>query len=336
MKWNNVFHVPCNNIGPHRLPGDPERLVHRLEGAVRTLGVDITVRRITRLPPDVVRAYLPNALMNLEDSIGDILSKARVSTQTKVGEAAGAAGLSVDAYHQFEESGRAPAGVRWGDLGAKLTLNGTRLKRQHDGWRPKPVDLSNWRELRVIPSSGDDLTVNCYFAWDEVTREAALFDTGFDAAAIIRLVEENQLQLKHLFITHSHGDHVAALAPLRERFPKARLHSGSRHAPVDQRNRANDFIMMGSLRITNRETPGHAGDGVTYIVGNWPEDGAHVAIVGDAVFAGSMGGAREFLDLARQKVREQIFSLPEETLICPGHGPLTTVGEEKENNPWFG
>ena len=74
----------------------------------------------------------------------------------------------------------------------------------------------------------------------------------------------------------------------------------------------------------------------TYIgVGNWPEDAAHVAIVGDAIFAGSIGTGFQSWDLAKQKVKEQIFSLPPDTLICPGHGPLTTVGEEKANNPFF-
>jgi glyoxylase-like metal-dependent hydrolase (beta-lactamase superfamily II) len=60
-----------------------------------------------------------------------------------------------------------------------------------------------------------------------------------------------------------------------------------------------------------------------------------VAIVGDAIFAGSMGGAASAGAMARQKIREQILSLPPDTLICPGHGPLTTVGEEKAGNPFF-
>ena len=89
------------------------------------------------------------------------------------------------------------------------------------------------------------------------------------------------------------------------------------------------------MRITYRETPGHADDGVTYIVGNWQEDAPHVAIVGDAIFAGSMGRGNPDWDLARQKVRAQILSLPPDTLLCPGHGPLTTVKEEKQNNPFF-
>src|SRR5206468_11547726 len=143
------------------------------------------------------------------------------------------------------------------------------------------------------------------------------------------------LQLKHLFITHTHADHIAALEPIRSRLPKVKLHSSAKNAPVDQRNRANDFIHLGSLRITNRDTPGHAEDGVTYVVGNWPEDAPSVAVVGDAIFAGSMGGAKQLADLAKQKIRDQIFSLPPDTLICPGHGPVTTVGEETARNPCF-
>jgi glyoxylase-like metal-dependent hydrolase (beta-lactamase superfamily II) len=179
------------------------------------------------------------------------------------------------------------------------------------------------------------MAVNCYLIWDEVSREAALFDTGWNAQPIVSMISENQLQLRHLFITHSHEDHVAALGALKEQFPKVRLHSSSRSAPVDQRNRANDFVHLGSLRITNRDTPGHAEDGTTYVIGNWSEDAPHVAIVGDAIFAGSMGGGIQSWEIARQKVREQILSLPLDTLLCPGHGPLTTVEEEKAHNPFF-
>ena len=166
-------------------------------------------------------------------------------------------------------------------------------------------------------------------------RDAALFDTGWEAEPILKAIAENQLMLKHLFITHTHEDHIAALGKIREVFPKVRLHSSSKSAPLDQRNRANDFIHLGSLRIMNRPTPGHAEDGTTYVVGTWPEDAPHVAIVGDAIFAGSIGRGNQSWDLARAKVREQIFSLPADTLICPGHGPLTSVAEEKVNNPFF-
>ena len=71
--------------------------------------------------------------------------------------------------------------------------------------------------------------------------------------------------------------------------------------------RPREIVHLGGLRVTYRETPGHAEDGVTYIIGNWQEDAPHVAIVGDAIFAGSIGRGNQSWDLARQKVREQIF-----------------------------
>ncbi len=236
---------------------------------------------------------------------------------------------------ELEDTGKTQARPNFAAVAEKLGLNPGKLETIARGWLPSAKDLGTWHELRVITTKAGGMAVNCYVVWDEVSREAALFDTGFDAGPIFDLLQAEQLQLKHLFITHSHEDHVAELDTVRGKWPKARLHVGSKTAPVDQRNRPNDFIHLGSLRITNRDTPGHAEDGTTYVIGNWPEDAPHVAIVGDAIFAGSMGRGNQSWDLAKQKVRDQIFSLPPDTLLCPGHGPLTTVAEEKANNPFF-
>lgn len=249
--------------------------------------------------------------------------------------AASAAGLTPAELSTFEETGRLAQKPNFTALAVLIGLKGVKLDRLANGWQPGEKDLSTWRELRQISTTQGGNTVHCYLIWDEVTREAALFDTGWEPSQIFRLVEENQLQLRHLFITHMHSDHVAGMEKIRDRFPQIRLHTDAKSAPPQHRNRRNDFIMLGSLRITNRDTPGHAEDGVTYIIGTWPEDAPHAAIVGDAIFAGSMGGAPQHGALAKQKVREQILSLPAETLLCPGHGPLTTVAEEKAHNPFF-
>lgn len=273
--------------------------------------------------------------MNLEDNIGDIIRKGRSATNAAAAAAAAAAGLSEAELTAIEESGQISKQPNWAALAKVTAQDPIKLQRIANGWKPSGIDISLWRELRQITTPGEGMTVNCYLIWDEVSREAALFDTGFDAAPIFQLIDENGLDLRHLFITHLHHDHVEALDPIRQKYPKIHLHVNSKTVPPQHRTRSNDFISLGSLRITNRETPGHADEGVTFVVGNWPEDAPHVAIVGDAIFAGSMGSGKEHWDLAKQKVREQIFSLPPETLICPGHGPVTTVAQEKENNPFF-
>jgi len=273
--------------------------------------------------------------MDLEDHLGDIVRKARAMSNVSADTAARAAGLAEAELGELEASGQLTPKANLAALAPLIGLDAVKLQGIAGGWRPAEKDLTGWRELRRITTTGEDITLNCYLVWDEVSREAALFDTGWTAQPILELIAENQLQLRHVFITHTHEDHVAALGAIREKFPKVRLHSSSKNAPVDQRNRANDFIHLGSLRIMNRPTPGHAEDGTTYVIGTWPEDAPHVAIVGDAIFAGSIGRGNQSWDLAKQKVREQIFTLPPETLICPGHGPLTTVAEERAHNPFF-
>ncbi|MGD0744848.1 MAG: MBL fold metallo-hydrolase [Verrucomicrobiota bacterium] len=273
--------------------------------------------------------------MNLEDHLGDIIRKACAMSNVLKPAAARAAGISEAELAALEESGQTAKRPDLAALARLAGLNPVKLEVIANGWLPAEKDLSAWRELRVFTTDGGGMTVNCYLVWDEVTRDAALFDTGFDAKPVLDCIAENQLVLRHVFITHSHYDHVEALPKIREAWPKVRLHSGSKNAPVDQRNKPSEIVHLGGLRVTHRETPGHAEDGVTYIVGNWQEDAPHVAIVGDAIFAGSIGRGNQSWDLAKQKVREQILSLPPETLICPGHGPLTTVAEEKEHNPFF-
>ena len=273
--------------------------------------------------------------MNLEDHLGDIIRKARKMNNVSTSAAATAAGISENELSTLEENGKLGGKINFNELGNLLGLNPQKLEAIANGWLPSPKDLSAWHEIRVFTTRGDEFAVNCYLVWDEVTRDAALFDTGLDAKPILDCIVAEQLQLRHIFITHSHWDHVEALPKIREAWPKVRIHSGSKSAPVDQRNKTAEIVHLGGLRVTHRETPGHAEDGVTYMVGNWQEDAPLIAIVGDTIFAGSMGRGNPDGILAKQKVREQILTLPADTLICPGHGPLTTVAEEKANNPFF-
>ena len=273
--------------------------------------------------------------MNLEDHLGDIIRKARAMNNVSTATAANAAGIFESELGTLEETGALAKKINVTALAPAIGLNAAKLEGIAKGWLPAPKDLSVWREVRVFTTASEGMTVNCYLVWDEVSREAALFDTGFDAKPILDCIAENQLDLKYVFITHSHYDHVEALPKIRAVFPKVRVRSGAKSAPPDQRNKTAEIVHLGGLRVTHRETPGHAEDGVTYMVGNWQEDAPYVAVVGDAIFAGSMGNGNGAWDLAKQKVREQILTLPAETLLCPGHGPLTTVAEEKAHNPFF-
>jgi len=273
--------------------------------------------------------------MNLEDHLGDIVRKGRAAAQVTSQAAAQASGISEAELTTLEESGQAPPNANLDSLAQAIRLHPGKLRKIAQGWLPAVPDLARWCELRVVTTASGGIAVNAFVVLDEVSREAAIFDTGWEAAPILKLIEENKLEPRHLFLTHLHHDHVGGMGAIRERFPKIHLHTNSTTVPPQHRNRANDCLHLGSLRITNRDTPGHAAEGVTYIIGNWPEDAPHVAIVGDAIFAGSIGRGNQSWDLACQKISEQIFTLPLDTLICPGHGPLTTVAEEKTTNPFF-
>lgn len=248
---------------------------------------------------------------------------------------AAAAGLSVGELSAYEEDGRLLKELNWTGVAALLELDAAKLERVAKGWEPPPPELSRWKGFRQVTTHGPTMSVHAYLVWDEASREAAIFDTGFDPKPIFDLVDEQDLKPRFLFITHMHGDHVAGLEAIRNRFPDIQLRADSLSAPAECRNRRDEVIRLGALRISNRDTPGHAEDGVTYLVEGFPDAAPAIAIVGDAVFAGSMGGAPTAGELAKAKVREQILSLPDEALICPGHGPLTTVGQEKANNPFF-
>ncbi|MGZ4964183.1 MAG: MBL fold metallo-hydrolase, partial [Limisphaerales bacterium] len=89
---------------------------------------------------------------------------------------------------------------------------------------------------------------------------------------------------------------------------------------------------VGNLKIETRQTSGHARGGITFVVSGL---GRRVAIVGDALFACSMGGGAISYEEALRTNRKEIFSLPDDTIVCPGHGPMTTVGEQKKHNPFY-
>jgi len=272
--------------------------------------------------------------MSLEDHIGDVCRKARLQTETPIAEAASMAGLTEAQLKEWETEGKIQATVNVPALAERLGLDAAKAVRVAKGWEPQGVDISRWSELRVV-TTAEGFEVNSFMAWDVGTRVAAIFDTGWFADDLFRIAEENELKVQHLFITHMHGDHVAAIGEVRKQWPEIELHSNNSGAPERSRVVPGEAVAVGGLSVTARLTPGHAEDGVTFVIEGWPDNAPSVAVVGDAIFAGSMGKDFNTPELARAKVRDEILTLPGDTLICPGHGPLTTVAEEQSNNPFF-
>ena len=273
--------------------------------------------------------------MQLEDHLGDILRKARKMTGTAAATAATAAGISESELAALEDSGQCTQKINFAALAPLIGLDAKKLAGLANGWRPAADDLQRWQNLRVFTTAGDGLTVNCLLAWDAATHEAALFDTGIDAQPVLDCLAENKLELRHICLTHSHWDHIDALPKVRAAFPAAQIHSAIKAAPKSQQLQPGEKFSLGRLHISHIATPGHADDGVTYFIAGWPGQAPRVAIVGDTILAGSMCHGNGQWELARQKIRAEILTLPGETLLCPGHGPVTTVAEELAGNPFF-
>jgi hydroxyacylglutathione hydrolase len=196
----------------------------------------------------------------------------------------------------------------------------------------KPDKLENFDGLAQFSTSYGGMLVNSYLVWNPDTKHAAAFDTGADCAGMVRLATKENLSVKLILLTHTHSDHVADLPRLREK-TGAHVFAPAREKvpgaePVDE----GKHFHLGKVDIEARLTWGHSPGGMTYVVTGLSRP---IAIVGDSLFAGSMGGGNVSYNDAVRNNLEKILTLPDETIICPGHGPMTTVGEEKQHNPFF-
>src|SRR5207237_1310746 len=130
----------------------------------------------------------------------------------------------------------------------------------------------------------------------------------------------------------THPDHIAELGRLKKETGAPAFVSQVEPTSGAEPFKEGQSFTVGSLRIETRKTSGHSVGGTTFVISGL---GQPVAVVGDSLFAGSMGGGGVSYSDALENNRKKILTLAEETIICPGHGPLTSVGEEKEHNPFF-
>jgi len=200
------------------------------------------------------------------------------------------------------------------------------------------------------------IQANCVLLGDADAGELVVIDPGEEAERIVDRIRASGLRPKAILHTHGHLDHVGGTADL------ARLLGGKlpiglhpdeiefyRNAPLQARMfglevdtppepdlmlRNGDTVSVGSLELEVRHTPGHSPGGVCFITSSADES---LAIVGDVLFAGSigrtdlMGGSFEVLE---RSIREQLYSLSDETRVICGHGPETTIGRERASNPF--
>ena len=197
------------------------------------------------------------------------------------------------------------------------------------------------------------LEVNCYILGDEVTKEAVVIDPGGDEDEILEVLKYNNFKLKLIIDTHGHFDHVDANQPLKDATgaqiaihaadaqmldkpsAEAMFFTGNRlrTSQADILLQENDILTFGQYRLKVLHTPGHTPGGISLVL----EDHPYV-YVGDLLFAGSIGrtdfpgGSYDALITA---VKTKIFPLGDNYSVYPGHGPVTTVAQERKYNPFF-
>jgi glyoxylase-like metal-dependent hydrolase (beta-lactamase superfamily II) len=265
----------------------------------------------------------------LEDLYTDIIGKAIRGLKLDDATVAQRAGVSVAELESLR-AGEFSAAVAE-KVAPVLQVNARCLAAlAQKRYAPASVTLEGLEQFNTV---FEDMTVNAYLAWDPVTRDAAIFDTGTDVGPILATIAVKGLKLRDIFITHTHGDHIFDLDRLREKKKDAAVWTGEKE-PVDG---ATAFApgrtwQVGGLKVESRSTWGHCPGGITYVVTGLARP---VAVVGDSIFAGSMGGGGISYPDAVKNNLEQILTLPANTVICPGHGPLTSVGEEQKNNAFF-
>jgi hydroxyacylglutathione hydrolase len=191
---------------------------------------------------------------------------------------------------------------------------------------------------------------NCYVVGCGDMREAVVIDPADESQKIMNVIEAEDWEVKYILLTHAHIDHVGALANLQVNTGAAvvmhpeeeiilknvamqamMFNLNEPEIPnVDRYVNDGDRINFGNLEFTVLETPGHSPGGISF-------SGLHCVFVGDVLFAGSIGrtdlpgGSHQTL---LNSIRKKLLTLPDDTIIYSGHGPSTTIGEEKRLNPF--
>jgi glyoxylase-like metal-dependent hydrolase (beta-lactamase superfamily II) len=197
---------------------------------------------------------------------------------------------------------------------------------------------------------------NSYVVWRPDRADALVIDPGLEPDAILTLLEDEQRAVAAILNTHGHPDHIAGNAALKEAFPAAPLIIGANEAhlltdaeanlsaafgmpltspPADRLVREGDVLDLAGIPLEVLEVPGHSPGHVVFLFRDRP----CLVFGGDVLFREGVGrtdfpggSARLLLD----GIRAKLFTLPADTVVYPGHGPVTTVGHERRANPFAG
>jgi len=197
------------------------------------------------------------------------------------------------------------------------------------------------------------LQCNCSIIGDETTREAMVIDPGDDIEDILRIINENNLRVKQIVITHAHIDHVGGAMKLRAQTGAPILLNQNDYAllkmldvqaawlgmkspsavEIEHDLKDGEKVEAGGLSANVLHTPGHTEGSVCLY---FPAE--KTLIAGDTLFAGSIGRTDlpggSYRKIMRS-LHDRVLALPDETVVIPGHGPTSTIGEEREGNPFL-
>jgi glyoxylase-like metal-dependent hydrolase (beta-lactamase superfamily II) len=195
---------------------------------------------------------------------------------------------------------------------------------------------------------------NTYVAWLPGRNDAVVVDPGLEPEMILDFLREEELTLAAILNTHGHADHIAGNGPMKRAFPDAPLIVGARETPLlasaelnlsapfgfdvvsppaDRTVTEGDVVEAAGMRFDVFDVPGHSPGHVIFVFRGTP----CLVFGGDVLFRGSVGRT-DFPggDAGRlfDGIRRKLFLLPDDTVVYPGHGPVTTVGHEKRTNPF--